>query len=62
MGGHNPKAAVHVWHGTTYYRWIDWCIHHASNGSKSPTFFCMFYNCRVSMIFCKEKCRHRGGY
>ena len=62
MVGAIPKAPVHVWLDTTYYRWVDWCIHHAPSGYQNPTFFCRFYGCRVSVTHCKEDCRRREGY
>ena len=65
MGGDAIKAAVHVWYDTTYYRWVDWCIHHScsdSSSSRGRTLFCRSYGCRVSIAFCTEQCRHREGY
>lgn len=60
-GGSDIKAPVYVLHGMTYYRWVDWCKYHSNQTSGSPTFFCRFYKSRLSMIFCKEQCRHRRG-
>lgn len=62
MVGVASKAAVHVWLDTTYYRWIDWCVHHLPPDRKSKTFFCRSYGCRLSIIFCIEECKHREGY